>query len=75
MRRLKMASLDHSIHFLRALEPGEWLLYEMMSGAAAGGRGIASGRIFRQRDGALVATCLQEGLMRVQHEQRSTSKL
>ena len=60
---LRMASLDHAMWFHRSFRADDWLLYDQMSPAAAGGRGLASGRIF-SRDGALVASVVQEGLVR-----------
>ena len=41
----------------------EWMLYAEDSPAAAGGRGFATGRLFT-RDGKLVVSVVQEGLMR-----------
>ena len=56
-------SLDHAMWFHRSARADEWLLFAQTVEATGGGRGLASGR-FYTRDGALVATCLQEGLMR-----------
>jgi acyl-CoA thioesterase-2 len=61
--KLRMASLDHAMWFHRPFRADEWLLYDQMSPTAAGGRGLASGRIFT-REGALVASVVQEGLVR-----------
>jgi acyl-CoA thioesterase-2 len=58
-----MASLDHAIWFHRAMRADEWLLYQQDSPAAAGARGFARGSIFT-REGVLVASVAQEGLMR-----------
>ena len=63
-RNLKMASLDHAMWFHRPFRADEWLLYDQSSPAATGGRGLASGRIF-SAGGALVASVVQEGLVRV----------
>ena len=63
-RNLKMASLDHAMWFHRPFRADSWLLYDQLSPAATGGRGLASGRIF-SADGALVASVVQEGLVRV----------
>lgn len=63
-RRMQMASLDHSIWFHADVDVGEWLLYTMESPAAGHGRGFNRGLIF-QADGTLVASCMQEGLMRL----------
>ncbi|MEQ3552324.1 acyl-CoA thioesterase II [Pseudonocardia nematodicida] len=61
---LQMASLDHAMWFHEPFRADEWLLYECFSPAASGGRGLGSGRFFTA-DGRLVATCMQEGLVRV----------
>ena len=50
---LQAASLDHSIWFHRPLRMDEWLLYEMDSPNANGGRGLNFGRIYSQ-DGGLM---------------------
>jgi acyl-CoA thioesterase-2 len=42
----------------------EWLLYTMESPSASGGRGLSLGRIYT-RDGSLVASVAQEGMVRV----------
>lgn len=56
-------SLDHAMWFHREARADEWLLFAQTVEATGGGRGLASGR-FYERGGALVATCMQEGLMR-----------
>lgn len=60
---LMVASLDHSIWFHRPVRVDEWLLYATDSPVAAGARGFARGA-FYTRDGALVASTAQEGLVR-----------
>lgn len=62
-----MASLDHAVWFHGPFRADEWLLYEVYSPVASGSRGLATGRFFRQ-DGTLVATTVQEGLVRVAGE-------
>lgn len=57
------ASLDHAMWFHRPFRADEWLLYTQESPSAGGGRGFARGLIFR-RDGTLVASVSQEGLIR-----------
>lgn len=64
MPQLQVASLDHSIWFHRPFRVDEWLLYVMDSPSAAGARGFARGTIY-SRDGELVASVAQEGLMRI----------
>ncbi|ANH39943.1 Acyl-CoA thioesterase 2 [Nocardioides dokdonensis FR1436] len=59
----QMASLDHTIWFHEPFRADEWWLYDQVSPAARGGRGLALGRVFT-RDGTLVATVAQEGLIR-----------
>jgi len=59
-----MASIDHALWFHRPFRADEWLLYDVESPSASGGRGFARGSIY-SRDGRLVASVAQEGLMRV----------
>jgi acyl-CoA thioesterase-2 len=61
---LQVASLDHSIWFHRPFRLDDWLLYVMDSPSAAGARGFARGSLYT-RDGTLVASVAQEGLMRL----------
>ncbi|MFO1426107.1 MAG: acyl-CoA thioesterase II [Steroidobacteraceae bacterium] len=62
--RLVMASIDHAMWFHRPFRVDEWLLYAMDSPSASGARGLARGSIF-SRDGRLVASTAQEGLLRL----------
>jgi acyl-CoA thioesterase II len=62
---LMMASLDHAMWFHRPTDFNEWHLYDQESPSASGGRGFNLGAIYRASDGALVASCAQEGVMRV----------
>lgn len=59
-----MASLDHALWFHKEVKIDEWLLYAMDSPSSSGARGFARGQFFN-RDGYLVASTAQEGLMRV----------
>ncbi len=61
---VQMASLDHAMWFHRPFRADEWLLYTCYSPTASGSRGLATGR-FTTEDGRLVATTVQEGLVRV----------
>jgi acyl-CoA thioesterase-2 len=61
---LKSASLDHAMWFHRPVKVDEWLLYVQNSPSAQGGRGLAMGHIYT-REGVLVATVAQEGMVRV----------
>ncbi|MGW3994479.1 acyl-CoA thioesterase II [Amycolatopsis sp. NPDC004772] len=58
------ASLDHALWFHRPFRADEWFLYDSASPTASGARGLAAGRFFAQ-DGTLIATVVQEGLLRV----------
>lgn len=62
--RLRIASLDHALWFHRDVRINDWLLYDMDSPWAGGGRGFARGSIY-DRDGYLVASSSQEGLTRL----------
>jgi acyl-CoA thioesterase II len=61
---LQAATLDHTMWFHRPFRADEWLLYSMDSPAAAGARGFTRGSVFA-RDGTLVASVAQEGLIRL----------
>ena len=60
---MQVASIDHVMWFHQPFRFDEWLLHVMESPAASGGRGLVRGRVFT-RDGRLVATTAQEGLIR-----------
>lgn len=60
------ASLDHAIWFHRPFRADEWLLYNQESPNTSGARGLARGLLFA-RDGTLVATVMQEGLIRIRN--------
>jgi len=60
---VQMASLDHAMWFHRDAELDDWLLYAQDSPSASGARGFNRGLIFT-RDGRLVASVTQEGLIR-----------
>jgi acyl-CoA thioesterase II len=62
-----MASIDHAMWFHRTLRVDDWLLYAMESPSASGARGFATGSVFA-RDGRLVASAAQEGLIRPRKE-------
>lgn len=63
---MMVASLDHSIWFHRPFRIDDWLLYVTDSPVAGGSRGFTRGT-FYTRDGQLVASTAQEGLMRVRN--------
>ncbi len=60
---MQIASLDHVMYFHQPLRVDDWLLHVVESPAASGGRGLVRGQIF-SRDGKLVASTAQEGLIR-----------
>jgi acyl-CoA thioesterase-2 len=60
---VQLASLDHALWFHRAFRADEWLLYAQDSPSSYGARGFCRGSIYT-RDGRLVASVAQEGLMR-----------
>jgi len=60
---LQIASIDHVMWFHQPVRCDEWLLHVMESPAASGARGLVRGQIFT-RDGRLVASTAQEGLIR-----------
>jgi len=60
---LMVASLDHGLWFHDDFRADEWLFYDLRSTRASQGRGMNFGSIYT-RDGRLVATAVQEGLMR-----------
>ncbi len=63
-RNVQGASLDHSLWFHRNFRADDWLLYVTDSPSAGNARGFTRGSIYA-RDGRLVASVAQEGLMRV----------
>ena len=60
---LQMASIDHAMWFHRPFRADEWMLYDQASISTSNARGLASGSIFT-RQGELVVTVVQEGLIR-----------
>ena len=63
-RDLQVASLDHAMWFHRPFRADEWLLYTQDSPSASGARGFTRGLVFT-REGGLVASTAQEGLIRL----------
>lgn len=64
---LQAASIDHSIHFHRPFNIGEWMLYDMWCDITANAKSLNHGQFWQQ--GNLVATVQQEGLMRLRNPQ------
>ena len=62
-RSIQAASLDHALWFHRPFRADEWLLYAQDSPSASGALGFSRGLIYT-RDGTLVASVAQEGLIR-----------
>jgi acyl-CoA thioesterase-2 len=62
--KLTIASIDHAMWFHRRARVDEWLLYSTDSPSASGARAFARGSVFA-RDGRLVASTCQEGLVRL----------
>jgi acyl-CoA thioesterase-2 len=60
---MQIASVDHVMWFHQPFRVDEWLLHVMDSPASHGSRGLVRGRVFT-RDGRLVASTAQEGLIR-----------
>jgi acyl-CoA thioesterase-2 len=60
---IQLASLDHAMWFHRPFRADDWLLYVQDSPSASGARGYCRGAIY-DRHGHLVASTVQEGLMR-----------
>ncbi|MET3598892.1 acyl-CoA thioesterase II [Martelella mangrovi] len=66
---IQAASLDHAVWFHRPFDIADWLLYVHESPSAGSARGLAYGKIFT-RDGTLVASVAQEGLIRINENVR-----
>ncbi|GAA0730482.1 acyl-CoA thioesterase [Sphingomonas japonica] len=62
--KVQTASLDHAVWLHEPFRFDEWLLYTTDSPWSGHARGFNRGRIFT-RDGRLVASCAQEGLIRM----------
>ena len=60
---IQMASLDHAMWFHRDFRFDEWLLYTTESNVSHGARGFNQGKMFT-KEGTLVVSVVQEGLMR-----------
>ena len=62
--RLRIASLDHAMWFHRPAALDEWLLFDLDSPSAQGGRSLGRGKVYTE-DGTLVASLAQEGMTRL----------
>jgi acyl-CoA thioesterase-2 len=67
--QLRGASLDHAMWFHRPFRADEWFLYVQESPSAYGARGLARGLIY-DREGQLIVSVVQEGLMRLVRSRR-----
>lgn len=68
--KLQLASLDHALWFHRKFQADDWMLYAQDSPSAYGARGFCRGSIF-SRDGTLIASVTQEGLIREKSSQKA----
>lgn len=62
--RVQMASLDHAMYYHRRVRVDDWLLYSVDSPNMSNNRALVQGQIF-SRDGTLLASTTQEGLIRI----------
>ncbi|MCB5227282.1 acyl-CoA thioesterase II [Alishewanella sp. 16-MA] len=60
---MQVATIDHAMWFHHDFRFDDWLLYAVDSPAASGGRGLVHGHFFT-REGCLVATTIQQGVIR-----------
>ncbi len=61
---MQVASLDHAMWFHQPVDVSDWLLYALDSPSTSAGRGLTRGSIYNQ-EGLLVASAVQEGLIRL----------
>jgi acyl-CoA thioesterase-2 len=62
-KNFQVASLDHALWYHEDFRADEWLLHTVAAERIGGGRGLARGSVYT-RDGRLVATAVQQGVMR-----------
>ena len=63
-KNIQMASLDHAMWFHKEIDFNDWLLYAIDSPASGNSRGFSRGSIYT-KSGELIASCTQEGLIRL----------
>ena len=68
-KNFQNASLDHAMWFHRKIDLNDWILYSIDSPITRNARGFSRGSIF-SRTGDLVASCTQEGLIRLWPEKK-----
>ncbi len=66
---MQLASLDHAMWFHHPFKMDDWLLYAQDSPSSSGARGFNRGSVFT-REGKLVASVMQEGLIRVRETRK-----
>ncbi len=66
-RDIQAASLDHAMWFHRPNALDDWILYTQDSPSTQGARGFTRGALFA-RDGTLIASVAQEGLIRLRRQ-------
>jgi acyl-CoA thioesterase-2 len=64
---IQAASLDHAMWFHRPHRLDDWILYTQDSPSSQGSRGFTRGTLYG-RDGTLIASVAQEGLIRLRHQ-------
>ena len=62
--KLQVASIDHAMWFHHHFRMDEWILYSCEPLSTSNARGLARGSFFKQ-DGTLIASTIQEGLIRI----------
>ena len=68
---MQVVTIDHSMWFHHDFRLDDWLLYSVESSVASDGRGLVSGKFFT-REGKLVASTVQEGLIRQRRKLKTT---
>jgi acyl-CoA thioesterase II len=64
---IQASSLDHALWFHRPFRADDWILYAQDSPSMTGARGFSRGQFFA-KDGTLIASVAQEGLLRIKRE-------
>jgi acyl-CoA thioesterase-2 len=70
---VQMASLDHALWVHRTVPCNEWLLFHKRTSSADGARGLTHADFF-SRDGVLLASVSQEGLLRTIDARHQSAK-
>ena len=65
--QLQMASIDHAVWFHAPIQADQWLLFAQDTPVARGGHGLARG-LFYNPEGTLIASVVQESLIRGQRK-------